>query len=48
MSFTIVPPHTASHNDKKKKVTCLTCKLKGCVGHCRFQVVDCPRPPKAA
>ena len=33
---------------KKGKVTCLTCKLKGCVGNCRFEVVDYPRPPKAA
>ncbi|HEY1338178.1 MAG TPA: hypothetical protein VGF59_11745 [Bryobacteraceae bacterium] len=48
MTFMIIPSQTASHGSKKTKVTCLTCKLKGCVGRCRFQAVDCPRPPKAA
>lgn len=46
--FTIITGPVAAHNSNKKKVTCLTCKLKGCVGHCRFQAVDSPRPPKAA
>jgi len=40
--------NNAAHNGLKSKVTCLTCQLKGCVGHCRFQMVECPRPPKAA
>jgi hypothetical protein len=39
--------HIAAHIGKKGKVTCLTCKLKGCVGRCRFQVENCPRAPKA-
>jgi len=34
--------------EKKGKMTCLTCKLKGCVGHCRFQVVTRPNSPKEA
>jgi hypothetical protein len=51
--FAIIPNRMTAHNvaghtGKKGKVTCLTCKLKGCVGRCRFEVVDCPRPPKAA
>jgi hypothetical protein len=46
--FPILSNHTAGHKAKKPKVTCLTCKLKGCLGRCRFQAVDCSRPPKAA
>ena len=37
MSFTIISNSAAAADTKKGKVTCLTCKLKGCVGHCRFQ-----------
>jgi hypothetical protein len=33
---------------RKGKITCVTCKLKGCVGRCHFEVVKCPRPPKTA
>jgi hypothetical protein len=33
---------------KKGKITCLTCNLKGCVGRCRFQSVECSQPRKAA
>jgi hypothetical protein len=33
---------------KKAKVTCTTCKLKGCVGRCHFEAVKGPRAPKAA
>ncbi len=32
----------------KRKVTCLTCQLKGCVGKCRFEAMDSPRLPKAS
>ncbi len=48
MMFPILTGPAAAHKGKKGKITCLTCKLKGCVGNCRFQVVDCSRPPKAA
>jgi len=37
MSFTIISNSAAAADTKKGKVTCLTCKLKGCVGRCRFQ-----------
>jgi hypothetical protein len=33
---------------KKGRITCLTCNLKGCVGRCRFQSVECSQPKKAA
>jgi hypothetical protein len=35
-------------NHRKGSITCITCKLKRCVGRCRFEVVASPRPPKAA
>jgi hypothetical protein len=31
-----------------RKVICVTCRLKKCVGHCRFESVECPKPPKLA
>jgi hypothetical protein len=48
MIFPILSNRTFTHKAKKGKITCLTCRLKGCVGKCRFEVVDCPRPPRAA
>jgi hypothetical protein len=48
MTFQIVPNRVAAHQDKRGKVTCVTCKLKKCVGRCHFEVVDCPRTPKAS
>lgn len=48
MIFPIVSNRAAAHKGKKGKITCLTCKLKGCVGNCRFQVVDSPRRPRVA
>jgi hypothetical protein len=39
----------AAHAPKKGKTTCLTCRLKGCVGKCHFKVVsESPRPAKTA
>ena len=32
---------------EKGKMTCLTSKLRGCVGHCRFKAVEKARGPKA-
>lgn len=46
--FTIITPRAVAHNGGKRKVTCLTCKLKKCVGRCNFQPVECPQAPKAA
>ena len=48
--FQIVSIGTASHKAKGKntKVTCVTCKLKKCIGKCRFEAASCPRPPRAA
>jgi hypothetical protein len=40
--------HILAANHRKGKVVCITCKLKGCVGRCRWEVVASPQPPKAA
>jgi hypothetical protein len=45
--FPILSNGSASSH-RKGKVTCLSCKLKGCIGRCKFEVVASPRPPKAA
>jgi hypothetical protein len=45
--FTILSNGPASHH-RKGKITCITCKLKRCVGRCKFEVVASPQPPKAA
>lgn len=37
-----------NRESNKGKVTCLTCRLKGCVGHCRFAVVAAPPARKAS
>jgi hypothetical protein len=37
--FHITPNQAASHKPKKGKLTCLTCKLKGCVAQCRWEAV---------
>ena len=47
MTLTTISNGAAAADTKKGKVTCLTCKLKGCVGHCRFQYVP-TTAPKAA
>lgn len=44
MTTVTITTHAAVQNGPKRKVTCLTCKLKKCVGHCRFEVVS----PRAA
>jgi hypothetical protein len=47
--FTIVSHRAAAHSGKNGKVTCITCKLKKCVGRCRFEVVGGGGPrPKAS
>ena len=48
MMLTILTPPTGDHGSPRRKVTCLTCKLKGCVGKCRFQSMDSPSSPKAS
>jgi len=48
MSLQVISNHPVAPKGKRREITCLTCKLKGCLGHCRFEVVDSPRPPKAA
>ncbi len=35
--YRIVPSLRAERIRKKRKITCLTCKLKGCVGRCRWE-----------
>ena len=47
MIFPVVATPAAAHGHKKGKVTCVTCKLKKCVGRCRFEKVACP-PPRAS
>jgi len=46
--FQVISNHTADHKSKKRKITCTTCQLKGCVGRCHFEAVKRPRPNKAA
>jgi hypothetical protein len=46
--FPILSNRPAANHRKQGKVTCITCKLKGCVGRCRFEAVASPQPPKAA
>jgi hypothetical protein len=41
-----IPVREEKRDSQKGKVTCLTCKLKGCVGHCHFQMVVVPRTRK--
>jgi len=48
MTLSITANHAAGSQGNKGKVTCITCKLRGCVGKCRFQVVNTPQPPRAA
>lgn len=37
-------PKAKPHFEREKsKITCLTCKLKKCVGNCRFAVVKRPQ-----
>jgi len=48
MTLHVIPSHTADHKGKRRKITCVTCNLKGCLGRCRFEMVTCPQPPKAA
>lgn len=45
--FQVISSHTEAHQGKKGKITCTTCKLKGCVGRCHFQAVTQPRALKA-
>ena len=33
---------------KKREITCLTCNLKGCKGHCRFQTSEADNQRKRA
>jgi hypothetical protein len=48
MMFPILSNRLASNHRKRGKLTCTTCKLKGCLGRCKFEVVASPHPPKAA
>ena len=42
--FHIVTGPIAAHGSNKGKLTCLTCKLKKCVGRCHFErIPDAPR-----
>lgn len=44
--FPIIQTQAAAHAGGKRKITCTTCKLKGCVGRCRWETVDCSQVPK--
>lgn len=48
MKLSVISNSAPAHQGKKGRVTCLTCKLTGCVGRCRFAVADVPQAPKAA
>ena len=47
MMFSIISLHTEGHNRSKSKITCVTCKLKKCVGQCRWEMVSYPQRLKA-
>ena len=40
--FTILTDRVAAHGSKGK-ITCVTCKLKKCIGRCRFENVATPK-----
>ena len=40
--FAIIENRVASHGTKGK-ITCVTCKLKKCVGRCHFEHVKSPK-----
>jgi len=43
--FAVMAGPTAAAKPKGRKVlTCRTCKLKKCVGLCRWETVACPQP----
>ena len=46
MIFPIYSVHATEQKRKKRTLTCVTCKLKQCVGRCRWEPAECPRPPK--
>jgi hypothetical protein len=46
--FPIVPRLISQHKPKERRITCVTCRLQGCVGRCRFETVECPQPKKPA
>jgi hypothetical protein len=45
--FDLMSEQKLAHNATKTKVTCVTCKLKKCVGRCHFEAVGRPQPQKA-
>jgi hypothetical protein len=38
-----ITPGDGGKSATGRKVTCLTCKLKKCVGRCRWQTVSAPK-----
>jgi hypothetical protein len=46
--FTIATNLVPAQESKRGKITCVTCKLKKCVGRCHFERIDVARTPKAA
>ena len=47
MTIQVLRNQAAEHKPMKRKITCVTCNLKRCVGLCRFEAVP-PRRHKAA
>ena len=41
--FPVIANPAAMQNARKVKITCATCKLRGCVGRCRFEPVKGPK-----
>jgi hypothetical protein len=39
--------HIIAANHRKGQVICVTCKLKRCIGKCKWEVVASPKSPKA-
>jgi hypothetical protein len=48
MSLPVISKLPVADKGTRREITCLTCKLKGCLGHCRFEVVNRPKTAKAA
>jgi hypothetical protein len=44
--FHVLKPTPREHNQRKQRVTCVTCQLKKCIGQCRWEsVTDDPLTP---
>ena len=47
MMFQIAAAGQAKHGGMARKVTCLTCNLKKCLGRCRWESTGVPESPRS-